>query len=328
VDDGLLYVAKAMMPGYLDDCLNFRFPAEEMTAPLKVPRDLLLDRYSVNQVFRIENIYYDLDKWFIREDARPALDNLVRNMQQFPISIELSSHTDSRANDQYNQVLSEKRAESAVRYLMMNGIEASRLTARGYGESRLVNGCGNGVPCSEAEHQANRRTEFRIVSVDSRKTETPGFDPTMFVHGDVIPVQLLPADFFKGCFDSGAGPAGVEAVAMPGEASGESLSPATPAGGAAIPIVKPASLQEESYFTIQIYAVDQNANTSKLNFRGEEAFSKPVGEYLKFYVGKFMDFRTANRERARLAGKFPGAFIVAFHQGEQIPVKQLRDILE
>ncbi len=328
VQKGLLYVAKAMMPGYFDDCLNFRFPAEDISAPLKVPRDLLLDRYSVNQVFRIENIYYDLDKWFIREDARPALDNLVRNMNQFPINIELSSHTDSRANDEYNMELSEKRAESAVRYLVMNGIDASRLIAKGYGESRLVNQCRNGVPCSEAEHQANRRTEFKILSVDARKAEQPEFDPSGFVHGDVIPVQLLAADFFKGCLESGAGSAGVEPVSVPGTTPGASQRTVTPITGTAEPFEEPESLSGDTYFAVQIYAVDKNSDISKLNFKGEEAFSKPVGEFLKFYVGKFDTFRAANRERLRLKDQFPGAFIVAFYEGEQIPVKDLRTILE
>jgi outer membrane protein OmpA-like peptidoglycan-associated protein len=77
--------------------------------------------------------------------------------------IELSSHTDSRGKDDYNKTLSEKRAQAAVNYIIAHGIAKERLTARGYGESRLVNHCANNVKCTEGEHQHNRRTEFKVT---------------------------------------------------------------------------------------------------------------------------------------------------------------------
>ena len=80
------------------------------------------------------------------------------------MKIELSSHTDSRAPDDYNMALSQRRAASAVAYLVSKGITKNRMIAKGYGETRLVNKCANGVPCSEAEHQLNRRTEVKILS--------------------------------------------------------------------------------------------------------------------------------------------------------------------
>ena len=73
------------------------------------------------------------------------------------------SHTDSRGNDDYNMSLSQQRANSVVNYLVGKGISRSRLVAKGYGETRLVNRCANGVECSEADHKKNRRTEFRII---------------------------------------------------------------------------------------------------------------------------------------------------------------------
>jgi peptidoglycan-associated lipoprotein len=85
------------------------------------------------------------------------------------ISIELSSHTDSRADDHYNDVLSQKRADAAVNYIISHGISSSRITAKGYGERQLVNRCANGVACSEEEHQQNRRTEFKVVKMESIK---------------------------------------------------------------------------------------------------------------------------------------------------------------
>ena len=99
-------------------------------------------------------------------DAALELDKLVKILNDNPkIVIELGSHTDSRASDPYNLILSERRAQSAVDYIIKNGgIEAVRISARGYGETVLVNKCKNNVPCTSAEHQQNRRTEFKVVS--------------------------------------------------------------------------------------------------------------------------------------------------------------------
>ncbi len=79
------------------------------------------------------------------------------------IWIELGSHTDSRGNDQYNKWLAQSRANSAVQYIIDHGIDKNRITAKGYGESQLLNKCANGIKCSEADHQLNRRTEFKIT---------------------------------------------------------------------------------------------------------------------------------------------------------------------
>jgi peptidoglycan-associated lipoprotein len=136
--------------------------SENMYVKLK----LEMEQIVINKPIVLENIYYDLDKWDIRSDAAQELDKLVQTLVDNPgIRIELSSHTDSRADDRYNDVLSQKRAESAVQYLVSKGIDRSRMSARGYGEQRLVNGCSNGVECTEEQHQANRRTEFKVTEM-------------------------------------------------------------------------------------------------------------------------------------------------------------------
>lgn len=117
--------------------------------------------------FDFDPVYYDLDKANIRSDAALALDKVVIFLEKNPtLQIELGSHTDCRATDQYNQELSQRRAQSAVTYIIQKGINATRIVAKGYGESRLVNGCYDGVKCSEDEHQLNRRTEIKVVGVD------------------------------------------------------------------------------------------------------------------------------------------------------------------
>jgi outer membrane protein OmpA-like peptidoglycan-associated protein len=126
-----------------------------------------IERIEMNKVIEIPNIYYDLGKWNIRKDAAVELDKVVAFMNDNPsIVIELGSHTDSRGSATSNQSLSQKRAQSAVDYIVnKGGIASSRISAKGYGESMLKNHCADGVTCPEAEHQQNRRTEIRVVGV-------------------------------------------------------------------------------------------------------------------------------------------------------------------
>ncbi|MCB0465440.1 MAG: OmpA family protein [Aequorivita sp.] len=111
----------------------------------------------------LQPIYFDFDKSNIRPDAEIELAKILAAMREYPeLIIHIESHTDSRGNDSYNEALSERRAQSTLKWLVGKGIEANRLTAKGYGESQLVNQCSNGVPCTEEEHQLNRRSMFII----------------------------------------------------------------------------------------------------------------------------------------------------------------------
>lgn len=126
--------------------------------------EIPLEKIEIGKAIELENIYYDLDKSDIRPDAAIELNKLVDLLLDNPgIKIELSSHTDSRGSDRYNQKLSQRRAESAVAYIITQGIDAESITAKGYGETKLVNQCRNGVKCSKEEHQRNRRTEFAVT---------------------------------------------------------------------------------------------------------------------------------------------------------------------
>ena len=110
------------------------------------------------------HIYYDFDQSYLRDEASPELDKLLKLMQDNPTHvIEIGSHTDSRGSNSYNNRLSQRRAESVVRWLVKKGVDKERLVAMGYGETMNVNSCKNDVPCSEEEHQMNRRTEFKVL---------------------------------------------------------------------------------------------------------------------------------------------------------------------
>jgi outer membrane protein OmpA-like peptidoglycan-associated protein len=114
----------------------------------------------------IRNIYYDFGKFYVRKEAGRSLDVFSRLLKQQPEFnlIELGAHTDSRGSYAFNEKLSKRRAQSVVDYLISKGIDRSRLVPKGYGESELLNHCKDGVECSEAEHQRNRRTTFRILN--------------------------------------------------------------------------------------------------------------------------------------------------------------------
>jgi outer membrane protein OmpA-like peptidoglycan-associated protein len=141
----------SLKPGETEIPINLDMP--ELTTP-----------FPTGKVFQLNNVYYNYNDATLRPDARQDLDPLVSLLKTYPeVEIELSSHTDSRGVADYNQKLSQRRAESVVKYLTDKGIAASRLKAVGYGESKLRNQCADGVTCSETEHQVNRRTEVKVT---------------------------------------------------------------------------------------------------------------------------------------------------------------------
>jgi peptidoglycan-associated lipoprotein len=126
---------------------------------------LKIEPIDLKKTYKLNHIYYDLDKSNIRPDAVKELLKLVKELNTNPeINIELSSHTDSRGSNVYKDTLSQKRAEAAVTYIVKKGIVPERITAKGYGEQMLLNNCSDGEKCSDEIHQANRRTEFCITS--------------------------------------------------------------------------------------------------------------------------------------------------------------------
>jgi outer membrane protein OmpA-like peptidoglycan-associated protein len=130
---------------------------------------LWVEKVVVGQKFVLENIFYDYDKWDILPASEIELNKLIAVMRDNPSwKVELGSHTDARGSDSYNELLSQKRSDSAIAYIIKNGISKDRITAKGYGETQLVNHCKNGVECTDEEHRQNRRTEFKILEMDKK----------------------------------------------------------------------------------------------------------------------------------------------------------------
>ncbi len=165
------YVVIAEREGFLPDTL--RFNTAGIKRSIKVEKKLVLRAKQPpktrivkrDEPIRLNNIYYDFDKADILPDAEKDLQFLVNLMMQYPdMRIELSSHTDSQGSDEYNERLSQRRADNAKSWMVARGIAPERITAVGYGEKFILNHCKNGVKCTDEEHRYNRRTEFKILS--------------------------------------------------------------------------------------------------------------------------------------------------------------------
>ncbi|WP_373513239.1 carboxypeptidase regulatory-like domain-containing protein [Persicitalea sp.] len=139
-----------------------RIPAA--SKPKLVSANLIM--IKAGDLVTLDNIHYDTGKWEVRPDAARELDRLVATMTKYPsLRIEIGSHTDSQGDAKLNQYLSERRAKAALNYLASKGVTRDRLSAKGYGETRLINQCEDGVLCTEEEHERNRRTELKVLSI-------------------------------------------------------------------------------------------------------------------------------------------------------------------
>lgn len=168
------YKAIFKKEGYFPDTITFNTngivedKTIKRTIKLKADPDYGKDEVeivTINQAIRLNNIYYNYDKSDILPDAEEDLNTLLELMEDYPdMVIELSSHTDARGDDGYNQKLSQRRAESAKNWLIAKGVNKDRIKPVGYGEKVILNKCANNVRCTDAEHRINRRTEFKIIA--------------------------------------------------------------------------------------------------------------------------------------------------------------------
>lgn len=171
----IAYMLVGRKEGYESDTLTFNTvgirKTTQLTKDLKLkyvppkPKEPEYVTISTEEPIRLNNIYYDFDDDKILPDAEPDLNFLFDIMIEYPdMVVELQSHTDSQGTKPYNEKLSQRRAESARKYLLNKGIAAERIEPKGYGESQILNKCVNGVRCSDDEHRFNRRTVFKILS--------------------------------------------------------------------------------------------------------------------------------------------------------------------
>lgn len=167
---GKAYYIRVLKEEYFTEEQKKYISFEDEKIDLKIALEKNIKKLSLGtdlaKVFAIERIYFDLDKYDIRPDAALDISKVIAVLNQYPtMKLEITSHTDSRASKSYNLMLSQKRAQSTVDFMIKSGIAKDRLIAKGYGESQLVNKCADGVKCSEEEHQQNRRSQFIITAI-------------------------------------------------------------------------------------------------------------------------------------------------------------------
>ncbi len=170
VECGKTYYVRAEKPEYATKELPVTIDKTSGKTSLPIALEKSTCKVTVGddlgKCFGIKMIYFDLDKSNIRTEAALDLEKILVVLNDYPtMKLDIRSHTDSRASHQYNEALSDRRAKSTIQWLVKNGIAPNRLTGKGYGENQLVNKCSDGVPCTEAEHQANRRSEFIITAL-------------------------------------------------------------------------------------------------------------------------------------------------------------------
>ncbi|WP_430612495.1 OmpA family protein [Flavobacterium sp. JP2137] len=118
------------------------------------------------KVLKLNPIYFDFNKAEIRSDAALELAKIVASLKEYPLmSIDVRAHTDSRGKDEYNLKLSDARAKATAKWIVEQGIDSTRVTGRGLGETELLNQCSNKANCTEEEHQMNRRSEFIVLKL-------------------------------------------------------------------------------------------------------------------------------------------------------------------
>ncbi|WP_369765069.1 OmpA family protein [Flavobacterium sp. WC2429] len=170
VDCDKTYNVRAQKEEYATNELKIKISNENGRTNLPIPLEKAECKVTIGddlgKCFGIKMIYFDLDKSNIRVEAALDLEKILDVLRQNPtMKLDIRSHTDSRQTFKYNEALSDRRAKSTINWLIKNGIDSSRLTGKGYGETQLVNKCSDGVKCTEEEHQMNRRSEFIITAL-------------------------------------------------------------------------------------------------------------------------------------------------------------------
>jgi outer membrane protein OmpA-like peptidoglycan-associated protein len=162
-EKGGTYTFSASRPGYFNQKLTVTLSGDQE----EIRFEMVAVPYGL-EVYEA-NIYYDLDKDFLRELSREKLEEITAWMLKYPeLNLVIESHTDSRASDRYNQRLSERRARSVTKYLEEKGVMGERVSAAWFSESRPVNECGDGVRCPDSKHQLNRRSELKLIAFPDR----------------------------------------------------------------------------------------------------------------------------------------------------------------
>ncbi len=263
--------------------------SEINTAAWSLPNQIMMQNFSVapllpGTVIELPNIYYNFNDATLRPDARKDLDLVVSLLKQQPtMTIEIASHTDCRGSSKYNEELSQRRANGVVEYLVQNGIHRDRLRPVGYGESQPRNHCHDGVPCTEAEHARNRRTEIRILTgiEGAAMVYVDGKPTTVTDAAPVLPDKAVPKRNVNTA-PSSAGGSGIEADRY---------------------YVVAGSFQEPARAQVQM------ENVRAAGYNDVQIVQFPSSPFHSVCVGKFVSRKEAEALKRKLEGDSIAAFV-------------------
>ncbi|WP_127846287.1 OmpA family protein [Psychroflexus aestuariivivens] len=236
---------------------------------------------DLSDILQLDPIYFKFDKSQITPQAEVELQKVISLLKTYKnMKIDVRSHTDSRAGDAYNKILSEKRAQSTVNYIVENGnISRNRISGKGYGETQLVNECSNGVDCTESQHALNRRSEFIILNENETPKEmrdkiakNEDFEPKAKADNTPSESSFEPYDFNS----------------------------------------------SEKVFTVQVSAVRSMKNASVDNIP-DTFYHKYDDGYIRFYSKTFKTKSQANAHKNKLRKQgAPDAFVIALKGKQRI----------
>ncbi len=165
LDQSSDYTVSGKKDSYLSNVAHVSTKGLNRSQTLYVELQLGIEKVEVGKPLLLKDIDYELNKSNVNEAASGDLERLVQFLNDNPTyKVEIASHTDSRGTNEYNQKLSQDRAQAVVSFITARGVDANRLFARGYGETKLKNNCSDGTTCSEEEHRVNRRTELTLLN--------------------------------------------------------------------------------------------------------------------------------------------------------------------
>lgn len=156
IEPGKNYVIRAEKDRFSSDSLQINTFSISKGV---ITNDFILDEEYIDK----ENIYFDYGKYDLRPDDLPVLHKVVDILKRYPNDwLIIGAHADSRGSREYNQELSEKRAEAVVEFFITNGVPRDKIIARGFGEGLVLNRCVDGINCHEEDHSKNRRAEIKV----------------------------------------------------------------------------------------------------------------------------------------------------------------------
>lgn len=310
--NGMIYTVKVKEKGYFQEVRTCKIPDERRSIRCSKENgydmDFELTRMEKMREFILSNIYYDFDKASLRETSKIELNKLVSMLKANPeVQIRINSHTDIRGTNEYNDGLSQKRAQSVVNYLCSKGVKKNMLSAKGFGKRRLL------IPKarSEEEHQANRRTTFEVLDFIPADEQDP--IPVFYVNEQEPDKDLIN-----------------EPVKKQDQPFKDQLASTTKTAA-----VSNKKLDRPLEFHIQILSAAnplEDVSGVEALITGQpqyKVFEQKVNGVYKYEVGPVYDMKGVSKLKEMIkANGHEGGFTVAYSKGKRIPMSQAKKLLE